>query len=126
MLPSGDKGDSEREQNNPMNSTKRSNNTRSLAIFAIGRFIQYRLDDGMNPKELEPFMQAYLNLEAEAEDRQPHDLHALQSQTITATPEEQREALTISPAWLPDGEKLRHIHRFHDNDLCTTAPDAPA
>lgn len=100
--------------------------TRSLAIFALGRFIDYRLEEGMSRKELAPFMQAYLNLEAEAEDRQPHDLHALQSQTTTATPEELREALTFSPAWLPDGEKLRHIRRFRDNERCTTALDAPA
>lgn len=41
------------------------------AVFALGRFIQYRLDEGMDPTVLVGYMQAYENITAEAEGRLP-------------------------------------------------------
>ncbi|OQX07920.1 MAG: hypothetical protein BWK73_26760 [Thiothrix lacustris] len=99
--------------------------TLGCAIFAMGAFVQYRLDDGMHQDYLAVFMQAYLNLEAAAEGREPLDLRALQAQTVTATPEEQRAILTVFPSWLPDGEKLRHVREIPCNAPCTTGLDVP-
>lgn len=41
------------------------------AVFALGRFVQYRLDEGMDPSELVGYMQAYENIAAAMERRQP-------------------------------------------------------
>lgn len=42
-----------------------------LAVFALGHFVQYRLDEGMDAAYLEDFMQAYLNLTARLEVGNP-------------------------------------------------------
>lgn len=81
-----------------------------IALFALGRFIDYRLEEGMNRADLEPWMQAYLNLEATLEGREPHALHALQAQTVAASPAERVGMNQWGPSWLPDCEKLR-LHR---------------
>jgi hypothetical protein len=82
-----------------------------LALFGLAGFVQYRLDDGMDEAELEPFMQAYLNLMAERMGLEPLSLQALRVQTVVASQEEQEAIRQWRPAWLPDAEKLRH-HRL--------------
>ena len=94
------------------------------ALFALGRFVDYRISDGMSEDAVHPFMQAYLDLEATLDGREPPCLRELQSQTVVVPPALMPETQTITPAWLPDGEKLRHIRRAHGMTQCTAAPDA--
>ena len=96
------------------------------AMFALGRFIDYRLSEGMSESVLHGFMQAYLTLEAAIEGRESPGLRELQSQTVAVPPDLTQAVQTITPAWLPDGEKLRHIHRALDTSQCTNPPDAQA
>lgn len=93
------------------------NDDLALAVFGLGVFIQYRLDDGMEEEVLYPFMQAYLNLTARREGRECHDLHELRSQTVVVGPEEQEAIRQWWPSWLPDGEKLRYHRQSLGNAL---------
>lgn len=94
------------------------------AMFALGRFVDYRLSEGMSEDVLRGFMQAYLTLEAAIEGRESPDLRELQSQTVAVPPDLTQAVQTITPVWLPVGEKLRHIHRAHSMSQCSNAPDA--
>ncbi len=86
-----------------------------LALLALGSFVQYRLDDGMALADIEPFMQAYLNLSAVVEGRACQDLHALQAQIVDVGPIERASLNEVWPSWLPDAEKLRQIRRSSRN-----------
>jgi hypothetical protein len=77
------------------------------ATFALGRFVQYRLDEKMPEKELEPFMQAYLNLTADLDGREHLDLHELRSRIEAAGLTEQEEDRQEWPSWLRGHERLR-------------------
>ena len=74
------------------------------ALFALGRFVDYRISDGMSEDAVHPFMQAYLDLEATLDGREPPCLRELQSQTVVVPPALMPETQTITPAWLPDGK----------------------
>lgn len=86
-----------------------------FAVFGLGAFVQYRLDDGMREEDLYSFMQAYLNLTGKREGLGYRDLHELRSQTIIVGPAEQEAIRQWWPSWLPDGEKLR-LHRRHERN----------
>jgi hypothetical protein len=79
----------------------------ALATFALGRFVQYRLDDGMEERALEPFMQAYLNLTADLDGRERLSLSELRSRTAIDGLTHPPEASPEWPAWLSFHEKLR-------------------
>lgn len=89
------------------------------AAFALGRFVQYRLDDGMAEADLEPFMQAYLNLTADLDGRERLSLHALRSQTAAARQAGGEEAHPVWPFWLQDHEALRYRLRTPGNNRNT-------
>lgn len=93
------------------------------AIFALGRFIDYRLAGGMQEDWLFPYMQAYLNLVARREGRESPDLHELRSQTTFDGPENPEEVNQWTPVWLPYGEKLLCHRRLHGIDQNTCDPD---
>lgn len=80
----------------------------ALATFALGRFVQYRLDDGMAESDLEPFMQAYLNLTADIDGRERLSLHALRSQRAVDGLMDQGEDRPEWPSWLAEYENRRH------------------
>lgn len=82
----------------------------AIATFALGRFVQYRLDEGMAESDLESFMQAYLNLTADLDGRERLSLHELRSQTEAAVPGSLPEDLPAWPAWLSHYERQR-CHR---------------
>ncbi|MER2529288.1 MAG: hypothetical protein ABTR07_15295 [Candidatus Competibacter denitrificans] len=82
----------------------------ALATFALGRFVQYRLDDGMAESDLEPFMQAYFNLTADLDGRERLSLHALRSQTTVEGPVAQAEGRPEWPSWLIPHEIRRSRH----------------
>lgn len=79
------------------------------AIFALGAFIQLRLDQGQRDDDLLMFIDAYFNLQAHQAGREPLDYRELRSRTVVASPDLLRARETVWPAWLPDCEKLR-IH----------------
>jgi hypothetical protein len=79
----------------------------ALATFALGRFVQYRLDDGMEERALEPFMQAYLNLTADLDGRERLSLSELRSRTAIDALTPPPEAAPEWPAWLSLHEQLR-------------------
>ena len=89
------------------------------AIFALGRFIDYRLDDGMAEEQLHAFMQAYLNLSYHQEGLLAPDSHELQSRKVDALHSHEQEMATMTPSWLPHYEKLRLCHLLPDNDPYT-------
>jgi len=85
-----------------------------LAVFALGRFVQYRLDEGMDAANLEDFMQAYLNLTASLDGREPLDLHELPSRIEAAGLTAQPEDPPAWPSWLIGHERLRgHLRAQH-------------
>lgn len=77
----------------------------ALAIFALGRFIDYRLAEGMDEGDLVEFKQAYLNLSAHAQGREPPNLHELQAQKVVLSPEDEVLLREVTPTWLPVAEK---------------------
>lgn len=83
----------------------------ALALFALGRFIDYRREEGMADADLRPFMQAYLNLSYRAEGLEPPDLDALRSRTVVVAPWQRPLLDQMTPDWLPDGERLRILQR---------------
>ena len=104
------------------------------AIFALGRFIDYRLSEGMQEDWLFNYQQAYLNLLARRQGLEPPDLHELRARTTFDGPEDPAVVSRWSPAWLPYGEKLR-LHRLSldscqstpgPDELSTAEPVAPA
>lgn len=84
----------------------------AYAVFGLGIFIDYRLEDGMSEDALKPFMQAYLNIQARLHDQEPPDLDELRSRTVTDEPDLQQAILEVLPHWLPDCEKLRVYRRL--------------
>lgn len=84
-------------------------NTRDIeyATFALGRFVQYRLDEGMQPADLEEFMQAYLNLRADLDGRAPLAVHELQLQTEVASPANVKAGHRAWPSWFRRDELAR-------------------
>lgn len=78
----------------------------ALATFALGRFVQYCLDEGMAWKELDVFMQAYLNLTADLDGRGRLSLEALSRIGVVA-PAAPTAGRRVWPSWLSAHEKLR-------------------
>lgn len=82
------------------------------AIFGLGRFIDYRIKEGMPLDLIKPFMNVYLKLTAQLSDLEYLSYDELQSQKAVAEPEILQEARQLTPDWLPDYEKLRHhLHK---------------
>lgn len=79
----------------------------SYALFALGAFIEHRLQDGMARDEMQPFMVSYLKLAATLEGRECHDPHGQLAQKVTALQNLPLEVRDVWPSWLPDDEKLR-------------------
>ena len=80
------------------------------ALFALGRFIDYRIKEGMAEDNLYPFMQTYLNISAETEGLECQELHTVQSREVVESPESLEAQNQWGPTWLPLAEKLR-LHR---------------
>jgi hypothetical protein len=95
----------------------------SNAMFALGRFIDYRLEEGMEESWLFPYMQSFLNLSYRV--LEPPDLHELRARTTFDGQENPEEVNQWSPAWLPYGEKLLCHRRLHGIDQSTFDPGAP-
>ena len=88
-----------------------------LARFALGRFIDYRLEEGFPDDEsLLLFKQAYLNLDAILRGQEPRDVRELLSQAVADTPCHKLSHQWIQPIWLPRGEKLRLYHEWCKSD----------
>jgi len=87
-------------------------NTRDIeyATFALGRFVQYRLDEGMAAKDLAEFMQAYLNLRADLDGRAPLAVHELRLQTEVAALTDVQAGRREWPSWFRRDELARSRH----------------
>lgn len=79
----------------------------AYAIFALGRFIEYRLGDGMSEEAIKPFVQSYLNLTARRDCREPLSYDALESQKVIDAPVDQEAIHQWWALWLSGGEKLK-------------------
>ncbi|HET8555277.1 MAG TPA: hypothetical protein VFL78_10660, partial [Rhodanobacteraceae bacterium] len=79
----------------------------ALATFALGRFVQYRLDEGMDAQLLEPYQQAYLNITADLDGRERLDLRELPARIKAAGLEIAPEDRQAWPSWLQGHEKWR-------------------
>lgn len=79
----------------------------AYATFALGRFVQYALDEGMSEEMAAPFKQAYLNLTADQDGRERLDLRELQSLVATVPQTDLAEDRPSWPFWLHDHERLR-------------------
>ncbi len=84
---------------------------KAYALFALGRFIDYRIGEGMAEKNLYPFMQSYLNISAETEGLECQELHTLRSREVLESPESLAAQSQLGPTWLPLAEKLRLYRR---------------
>jgi hypothetical protein len=96
-------------------------NEAALAFFALGSYVQHRLEEGMPKNMLADFMQAYRVLWAQLESRElPASLE--QQFPIVDVPQGTRERLCeVWPPWLSDGEKLRVIRHSSDTRPCRSA-----
>lgn len=90
----------------------------AYAVFGLGRFIDYRIQEGMQAEALKPFMQAYLSLEALIQGRDAQDLDELLSQKVTDEPGLEEANRQVTPCWLPGCEKLRLHRQSLDTCLC--------
>lgn len=93
-----------------------------LAIFGLGRFIEYRLEEGQKEKDLFPWMQAYLNLSYRARGLEPPDLHELRARKVELALGDAEDLRAASPSWLPDAEKLSRLCPPLENTPSTSAP----
>jgi hypothetical protein len=91
----------------------------SNALFALGRFIDYRLEEGMQEDWLHPYMQSYLNLHYRFRGQASPDLHELRARKVDVGPAQQAFLSVMTPAWLPVAEKLRHHHPELDSGPST-------
>lgn len=96
-----------------------------LAIFGLGRFIEYRLEEGQQEKALFEWMQAYLNLSYRARGLEPPDLHELRARKVELSPEQQELLREVSPTWLPVAEKFARRISPDENTPSTSDLDAP-
>lgn len=76
-------------------------------LFALGRFIDYRLKDGMGEQHTRDFKQTYLNLSAELAGKSPLALSDLEFQTEAVEPTPQYPVDQYQPYWLSAGDKQR-------------------
>ena len=106
-----------------MTDTFKKEHIPGMAHFALGRFIEYRLKDGMGEKDLEPWMQAYINMGDDFEGRPHRSLEHIQSQKVTVSPSLQQEIDQVSPSWLPDCEKLAILDHLKNSHLDNSFPD---
>jgi hypothetical protein len=95
----------------------------SLATFALGRFVQYRLDEGMEECHLTLFKQAYFNLTADLDGRERLSHHALRSHIEAGEQALQAEAFREWPSWLLAHEKQRQILLEQRSSQNMTDPD---
>lgn len=93
------------------------------AIFALGRFIDYRLEEGMEEEWLLPYMQSYLNLSYRSRGLALPDLQELRAREVVVGPAEQAFLSVMTPAWLPVAEKLLHHHPEFDSGPYTSDLD---
>jgi hypothetical protein len=84
-----------------------------LAVFALGRFIDYRIEEGMAHEDLKEFKQAWLSMKARHRGEPPPLLQDLieNSRTLVLTPQERACVDHVDPAWLPDAERLNVLRR---------------
>lgn len=95
----------------------------AMAVFGLGLFIDGRLRDTMPPDEIYDFMDAYLRLYCQLQDREYHARRELQSRieaVARMTPQEARQWL---PAWLHDGEILQGRLRQLDTSRSNASLD---
>ncbi len=95
----------------------------ALATFALGRFVQYRLDEGMEEKHLALFKQAYFNLTADLDGRERLSDHALRSHIEAGEQALQEEAFREWPAWLLAHERQRQILLAQRSGQSRTDPE---
>lgn len=89
-----------------------------LAIFALGRFIDYRLEEGMAAEHLADYQQAWLNLTARRDGRPAALLADLARAKVDPTPQERAGlAQFCYPAWLPEAERLRQLRERYPSGL---------
>lgn len=94
------------------------------AAFALGRFVQYRLDEGMAPEDLALCMKAYFNLAAHLDGREPLCPAERQAQ-IAAAVQAAREADRRGwPCWLQPHEQWRQSLPAPCSSLSSEDPDA--
>lgn len=98
----------------------------SFALFALGRFVQYRLDEGMSEAMVAPFKQAYLTLREALTGLPSPDLASLPFQTTTDQPAPSQASRPDWPEWLRGLESPSPFRPPHDSDPCTTAQRAQA
>lgn len=98
----------------------------AYATFALGRFVQYSLDGGQREESLHGFMQAYLNLTAAQDGREPLDRRELRSRIAAAPPADPPGSDSGWPSWLSGYETLRAYLRAQRRCRCSAAPHDPA
>lgn len=82
----------------------------AYAVFALGRFIDYRLAEGMKREYLIEFMETYFQLLGQLEGREYLVDREQLSREVIAWQDLPPEIQMISPSWLPDDEK-QTVHR---------------
>jgi len=102
-----------------------------IAIFALGRYVQVLIDEGCAPREklVGPLMQAYLNLTAASDGREPlslRELQDLEEAEAREIPQPQEAKFRDWPSWLSAHERFRR--RFLSratlqNTLCPRVPE---
>lgn len=81
-------------------------NDMAVACFALGRFVQYRLDEGFPPADLADFMQTYENLSAALDGRPPFQVSEI-PERLTAAGIAGDVVDNGWPSWLHGHERLR-------------------
>jgi hypothetical protein len=90
----------------------------ALALFALGSFVQHRLEDGMPKNMLVDFMQAYRVIWARLEGRAFPAPREQQFQKEAASQEFLARLCEVWPPWLSDDEKLQVILPSSDSQPC--------
>ena len=90
------------------------------AIFGLGRFIEYRQDQGMPDCDLIDYMQTYLNLTADLWGLERRSYAELLAQKVVVSPAIRAFLDRCTPRWLPDGERyrlyLRELEKYPNSD----------
>lgn len=91
----------------------------SRACFALGRFVDYRLDDGFDEADLEPFKQAFFNLRAHLLDQEyvPNDepLTLEEAELLSTHLHGRGGNVLVLPSFVSPREKLEHVRLWLDN-----------
>lgn len=96
----------------------------NYATFALGRYVQYRLDEGTEEHYLHEFMDAYFILTAALEDREPLSRAELQAHSAATTPRPQESGFLQWPTWLLPHERVLRYLQQHGSGPNTAAHHA--